>query len=204
MTDTTRLHPCCFNDTFFLLLHGFDPRMWDDATRRTFVNNIHRRCPSSHCLCNEALLTNSLVNNESFCEECPDDSTTQQHLLYSTPAHPTSRPDNALDSSTKQYQDKTPTKQDETNSISTRQDSTKSTPTEPASLGISCSPTLHGMLGSIAVCQIDEWVPCFTIDLTDRLADALGNERQYSNGEEYYHTEWPIVTGQVQSISYNT
>ncbi len=45
MTDTTCLHPCCFNDTSFLLLHGFDPRMWDHATRRAFVNNIHRRCP---------------------------------------------------------------------------------------------------------------------------------------------------------------
>ena len=202
MTDTS-FHPCCFNDTSFLLQHGFDPRMWDDATRRAFVNNIHRRCPSSQCLCNEAFLTNSLVNNESVCEECPDDSKTQQHLLYSTPTHPTSTPDNPLDSKTRERQHKTTTKQDETKFISTRQDRTKSTPTQPASLGISRCPTMHGMLGSIAVCEIDEWVPCFTIDLTDCLADALGKERQYSNGEAYYHTEWPIVTGQVQSILYN-
>ena len=202
MTDTS-FHPCCFNDTSFLLQHGFDPRMWDDATRRAFVNNIHRRCPSSQCLCNEAFVTNSLVNNESVCEECPDDSKTQQHLLYSTPTHPTSTPDNPLDSKTRERQHKTTTKQYETNLISTRQDRTKSTPTQPASLGISRCPTMHGMLGSIAVCEIDEWVPCFTIDLTDGLADALGKERQYSNGEAYYHTEWPIVTGQVRSILYN-
>jgi hypothetical protein len=129
---------------------------------------------------------------------------TQQHLLYSTPPHPTSRPANPLDSKTRQHQDKTITKQDETKFISTRQDRTKSTPTrQPASLGISRCPTKRGMLGSIAVCEIDEWVPCFNIDLTDRLADALGKERQYSNGEAYYHTEWPIVTGQVQSILYH-
>ncbi len=151
-------------------------------------------CPSSHCLCNETFLTNSLVNNESVCEERWQQDTTT--FAHSTPTHPTSRPDNLLDSKARQHQDKTTTKQkDETKFISTRQDRTKSTPTQPASLGISRCPTIRGMLGSIAVCEIDEWVPCFTIDLTDRLADALDKERQYSNGEAYYHTEWSIVTG---------
>jgi hypothetical protein len=54
------------------------------------------------------------------------------------------------------------------------------------------------MQGSIAVSLQDKWVPCMTIDLTDRLADVLGTERLYSNGEEYYRTEWPIVTGTLQ------
>ena len=47
------LSPLCFNDTCFLLHHGFDPRLWDDATRRAFVTNAHRHCPSSHCLLKE-------------------------------------------------------------------------------------------------------------------------------------------------------
>ncbi len=52
--------------------------------------------------------------------------------------------------------------------------------------------------GSIAVSLQDKWLPCMTIDLTDPLDDALGKERQFSTGEEYYHTEWPIVTGIFQ------
>ena len=133
------LSPLCFNDTCFLLHHGFDPRLWDDATRRAFVSNTHRRCPSSHCL---------LKDN---------------------------------------VQAKTTTKNDDT----------KSSLTHPPTVVMSRSPIQCGMEGSIAVSLKDQWLPSMTIDLTDRLADALGTERLYSNGEEYYRTEWPIVTGVV-------
>ena len=137
------LSPSCFNDTCFLLQHGFDPRLWNDSTRRAFLANAHRRCPSSHCL---------LKDNVDV-----EDKTT------------------------------------------TKNDSTKSPPTLPATVGMSMSrsPIQCGMQGSIAVSLPDQWLHCMTIDLTDRLADALGTERLYANGEEYYSTEWPIVTGVV-------
>jgi hypothetical protein len=133
------LSPLCFNDTCFLLHHGFDPRSWDDSTRRAFVSNAHRRCPSSNCL---------LKDN---------------------------------------VEDKTTTKTD----------NTKSPVTHPTTVVMSLSPIQCGMQGTIAVSLQDQWLPCMTIDLTDRLVEALGTERVYSNGEEYYRTEWPIVTGVV-------
>jgi hypothetical protein len=113
------LSALCFNDTCFLLHNGVEPRLWDDATRMAFATNAHRRCPSSHCLLEEAGVT-------------------------------------------------------------------------------SCRHIQRDMQGSFAVSLQDKWVPCMTIDLTDRLDDALGKDRQFSNGEEYYHTEWPIVTGIFQ------
>ena len=134
------LSPLCFNDTCFLLHHGFDPRSWDDSTRRAFVSNAHRRCPSSNCL---------LKDN---------------------------------------VEDKTTTKND----------NTKSPVTHPTTVVMSLSPIQCGMQGTIAVSLQDQWLPCMTIDLTDRLVDALGTERLCSNGEEYYRTEWPIVTGTLQ------
>ena len=143
------LSPLCFNDTCFLLHHGFDPRLWDDATRRAFVTNAHRRCPSSHCLFKEK----AVVLEEVVVEECRNQSQTA------------------------------PLQQKQ------------STPTHPISVVMSRRPIECGMQGSIAVSLQDKWVPCMTIDLTDRLADALGKERIYANGEEYYRTEWPIVTG---------
>jgi hypothetical protein len=140
--------PLCFNDTCFLLHHGFEPRLWDDSTRRAFVTNAHRRCPSSHCLLKE-----KAVVLEQVVVECRNQSQTA------------------------------PLQQKQ------------STPTHPISVVMSRRPIECGMQGSIAVSLQDKWVPCMTIDLTDRLADALGKERIYANGEEYYRTEWPIVTG---------
>ncbi len=113
------LMSACFNDTCFLLHNGVEPRLWDDVTRMAFATNVHRRCPSSHCLLVEADV-------------------------------------------------------------------------------ISCRHIKSDKQGSIAVSLQDKWLPCMTIDLTDPLDDALGKERQFSTGEEYYHTEWPIVTGIFQ------
>ena len=113
------LSALCFNDTCFLLHNGVEPRLWDDVTRMAFATNVHRRCPSSHCLLVEADV-------------------------------------------------------------------------------ISCRHVQRDKQGSIAVSLQDKWLPCMTIDLTDPLDDALGKERQFSTGEEYYHTEWPIVTGIFQ------
>jgi hypothetical protein len=155
------LSPLCFNDACFLLHHGFDPRLWDDATRRAFVTNAHRRCPSSHCLLKDA------VDLEKVgVEECRNHSQTTR------------------------LRDKTTTTHDET----------KSTLTHPTSTAVvmSRSPIQCDMQGSIAVSLQDKWVPCMTIGLTDGLADVLGTELLYSNGEEYYRTEWPIVTGTLQ------
>jgi hypothetical protein len=117
------LSALCFNDTCFLLHNGVEPCLWDDATRMAFATNAHRRCPSSHCLLEEAGV-------------------------------------------------------------------------------IRCRPNQRGMQGIIAVSLQDKWVPCMTIDLTDRLDDALGKERQFSNGEEYYQTEWSIVKGIFRIIRY--
>jgi hypothetical protein len=141
--------PLCFNDACFLLHHGFEPRLWDDATRRAFVTNAHRRCPSSHCLLKEKVV----VLEQVVVEECRNQSQTA------------------------------PLQQKQ------------STPTHPISVVMSRRPIECGMQGSIAGSLQDKWVPCMTIDLTDRLADVLGKERLYANGEEYYRTEWPIVTG---------
>ena len=110
------LSALCFNDTCFLLHNGVEPRLWDDVTRMAFATNVHRRCPSSHCLLEEAGVT-------------------------------------------------------------------------------SCRHIQRDMQGSIAVSLQDKWLPCMTIDLTHPLDAALGKERQFSNGEEYYHTAWPIVKG---------
>ena len=57
-----------------------------------------------------------------------------------------------------------------------------------------------GMQGSIAVPLPDKWVPCMTLDLTDPLADALGKERLYSNGEEYYRTAKNLMNPQLITI----